>query len=101
MKLRCLICFIALFSSVSFSQEEKIENVFQEILIFPNPTSEILFLRNGEKVDSYSIMNMQGQKVQEGMHHAQVISLIDLPIGIYFLELKIGEMTERRKIEKR
>jgi hypothetical protein len=101
MKLKHLICFVVLSSHIAFGQDEHVEELFKEIQIFPNPTSEILFLRNGDKVESYSIINMQGQKVQEGMQHAQVISLIDLPIGIYFLELKIGEMIERRRIEKR
>jgi hypothetical protein len=43
---------------------------------------------------------MQGQEVQTGISNVQIISLVDLPIGFYFIELKIGEQKTRRKVEK-
>ncbi len=81
---------------------KKIEetSVFEEIQLFPNPTSEIIFIKNGEMIDSYQIFDFQGRIVQAGISNAQVISLIDMPIGYYFIELKIGTATKRVKIQK-
>lgn len=45
-------------------------------------------------------MDMQGRMVQEGIKNAQVISLIDLPIGYYIFEMKIGNSVERVRIQK-
>ena len=73
---------------------------FQKIQLFPNPTSEIIFIRYGELIDSYRIFDLQGKTVQEGVKNAQVISLIDLPIGSYIFEMKIGNETERVRIQK-
>ncbi len=73
---------------------------FQKIQLFPNPTSEIIFIRHGELIDSYRIFDMQGRMVQEGIKNAQVISLIDLPVGHYIFEMKIGSEMERVRIQK-
>lgn len=103
-KLLHLICIIA--SLQAYAQSEistikpEIAHVFESITLFPNPTSEIIFIRNGDLIDSYTIFNLQGQEVQHGIKNAQIISLIDLPIGYYFIELKIGETSKRMKIQK-
>lgn len=73
---------------------------FSEIRLFPNPTSEIIFIRNGDMIDSYQVIDMQGRVVQTGVKNAQVISLIDVPVGYYFIEMKIGETTDRVKVQK-
>jgi hypothetical protein len=73
---------------------------FDQIKLFPNPTSEIIFIRNGKSIDSYQVISMQGQSVMDGVCNAQIISLIDVPSGYYFLELKIGEAIERFRIQK-
>lgn len=75
-------------------------SAFSDIRFFPNPTSEIIFIRNGELIDSYQVIDMQGRVVQSGIKNAQIISLIDVPIGYYFIEMKIGEATERVKVQK-
>lgn len=100
------ICFFAFSASAQEIQEtvpgapEKTVSAFADIKLFPNPTSEIIFIRNGELIDSYQVMDMQGRVVQTGVRNAQVISLIDVPIGYYFIEMKIGEEVERVKVQK-
>ncbi len=97
-----LILFFVVGSFSTHAQNTEIEskNDFQKIQLFPNPTSEIIFIRNGEQIESYRIMDMQGRMVQEGIKNAQVISLIDLPIGYYIFEMKIGNSVERVRIQK-
>lgn len=103
-----LLILMLLFTATTSAQEiseptaDEVSTVspFDQIKLFPNPTSEIIFIRNGKSIDSYEVINMQGQKVLEGICNAQIISLIDVPSGYYFLELKIGDAVERYKIQK-
>ncbi len=94
--------FFAFQLSAQETDPKKIEetSVFEEIQLFPNPTSEIIFIKNGEMIDSYQIFDFQGRIVQTGINNAQIISLIDMPIGYYFIEMKIGSETKRVKIQK-
>ncbi len=79
---------------------EETTSPFTDIRLFPNPTSEIIFIRNGDLIESYQVIDMQGRVVQSGVRNAQIISLIDVPIGYYFIEMKIGELVERVKVQK-
>lgn len=97
-----LILFFVAGSFLSHAQTSSTERSedFQKVELFPNPTSEIIFIRNGELIDSYRIFDLQGRMVQEGNKNAQVISLIDLPIGNYIFEMKIGNEMDRIRIQK-
>lgn len=99
-----LVCTIASLQAHAQSEVSTIQPqthpVFESITLFPNPTSEIIFIRNGDLIEEYHIFNLQGQEVQRGVKNAQIISLIDLPIGTYFIELKIGDAVKRMKIQK-
>ncbi len=97
-----LILFFVVGSFSSHAQTSSTEpsKEFQKVELFPNPTSEIIFIRQGELIDSYRIFDLHGRMVQEGNKNAQVISLIDLPTGYYIFEMKIGEETQRIRIQK-
>lgn len=103
-KLLLLVCTIASLQAYAQSEistvQPETQQTFESITLFPNPTSEIIFIRNGELIEEYRIFNLQGQEVQRGVKNAQIISLIDLPIGTYFIELKIGDAIKRMKIQK-
>lgn len=75
-------------------------DLFEKVELFPNPTSEIIFIKNGEEIESYVIYDLHGSLVQSGVKNAQIISLIDLPVGYYLLEMKAGERVKRIKIQK-
>lgn len=75
-------------------------SAFTDVKLFPNPTSEIIFIRNGDLIESYQVMDMQGRVVQAGQRNAQIISLIDVPIGYYFIEMKIGDEMQRVRVQK-
>lgn len=75
-------------------------NRFEQIKIIPNSTSEILFIRNGDFIDSYHLANFQGAIVQKGQGHTQIISLIDLPEGDYFLFIEIQGFYKRFRVKK-
>lgn len=97
-----LFLFFVVGSFLSHAQTSSSESNadFQKIQLFPNPTSEIIFIRHGELIDSYRIIDLQGRMVQEGVKNAQVISLVDLPIGHYIFEMRIGNEIDRIRIQK-
>lgn len=76
------------------------DELFSCIKVIPNPTSEILFIRNGEDVSSYQLFNMSGQKIQESKNNAQIVSLIDEEAGFYFLILEIKGVFKTYRVQK-
>jgi hypothetical protein len=76
------------------------DTLFECIKVIPNPTSEILFIRNGDLVSSYQLYNMSGQKVQESKNNMQIISLIDEEPGYYFLVLEIQGVSKSYRVQK-
>lgn len=86
---------------LGINQISNIEN----IKVFPNPASELLTIDNplGRKI-SIKLVNGIGQTFikAEMISKTQVISLIDLPAGIYFLQIKVNDkQVTAKKIIKR
>ena len=65
-----------------------IEASSQPLEVFPNPVSDVLYLKNlsGEQVN-YSIFNVLGQEVANGSS-CGTISVADLEKGVYFLQVE-------------
>lgn len=69
-----------------------------EIKIFPNPASEYIFISGIETPTRILIYTLSGQKVlQQELSTDGKISL-NLPAGIYFVDMKSEEKTETKKI---
>lgn len=106
--MRSSVIFLLLINTfVSFAQFEQVIdtnfqviNRFEQIKIILNSTSEILFIRNGDLIDSYHLVNDQGAIVQKGQGHTQIISLIDLSVGAYFLFLEVDGFYKKYRINK-
>ncbi|MGE4289524.1 MAG: endonuclease [Salinivirgaceae bacterium] len=56
----------------------------QEIRVYPNPTSNVLYV-DGTKDASYSIINILGRQVQEGESGDEAIDVSALPQGKYII----------------
>lgn len=54
--------------------------------VFPNPAKDYLYINSTQKYQSYSIYNIQGEKIQSTMFNNK-IEVKDLPAGTYMLEL--------------
>ena len=65
--------FIAFQISAQETDPKKIDetSVFEAIQLFPNPTSEIIFIKNGGMIDSYQIFDFHGRIVQTGIRIQQ------------------------------
>ncbi|MFN5416953.1 MAG: T9SS type A sorting domain-containing protein [Flavobacteriia bacterium] len=104
--MRTLILGTLLIVNVSFFAQEissdslEVSSRFDRVKVIPNPTSEILFIQNGDEISSYQLFNMQGVKVQESKNNPQIISLIDEEIGYYFLIFEINGEFKKYRIQK-
>ncbi|MDP5140663.1 MAG: T9SS type A sorting domain-containing protein, partial [Spirosomaceae bacterium] len=60
------------------------------IVIYPNPSSDFIRIKNGEKeaIKSYEIYNISGRLIRQNESPATEIKIQDLPSGMYFLQLK-------------
>jgi len=60
-----------------------------ELLVFPNPFAENLFITNSKGYKAYQLLSLHGQLIQGGnlAEGKNSIQLSELPTGIYFLEL--------------
>lgn len=60
-----------------------------ELLVFPNPFAENLFITNSKRYKAYQLLSLQGQLIKGGnlAEGKNSIQLSELPAGIYFLEL--------------
>lgn len=89
------------------TEEQNADVTAQELIVFPNPVRDwvnIQFMGNGEKM-TVSLLNMNGQLEAQNQYTAQNgINLVKLPVGelpagVYFLNIQMGETNTFHKIE--
>ena len=75
------------------------QNPNAEIRIFPNPTSEIINIENGQNGDMVQIFSTNGQLIKEFEYQSPVNnhSITNLPKGTYFI--KIGKTVKHILIQ--
>jgi hypothetical protein len=67
------------------ANKEMRQNEFQ---IYPNPATDFILLRLKQKNDSeYTIYNLSGEKVKEGVVDNRSITIADLKKGTYFIRI--------------
>jgi hypothetical protein len=71
-----------------------------DVVISPNPTYGYLNIKNLEQVVSVTIFNLSGQVVKTMNDIDNEINIEDLPQGIYILDIRNKEISERHKIVK-
>jgi hypothetical protein len=61
-------------------------------LLYPNPTSDKLFVQGMDRYIAYSILDMNGRILQSGSLSSQAdIDVSKLAAGVYQLSLKAGD----------
>jgi len=63
------------------------ETTLSEILIYPNPASNKLFIQSNKQLKQIDIYNIQGQLVKSERGNSQEISISDLTNGMYIINL--------------
>ena len=78
------------------------ENSIKNIVIYPNPVSDILQISSETSIDNYKIMNIQGAVLKEGKPIENTIDVSNLSSGLYFLQMKLedGDEQIQRVIKK-
>ena len=71
-----------------------------EIFLFPNPTSGRIQFNKNMGLYSLSVYNLQGKLVKELDKIGSEVELMDLPAGIYFLDLRDNKSIKRYKLIK-
>lgn len=60
----------------------------KEIILWPNPTHDRVFLSGIQSIEELAIFNQFGRQIStEGRWNGDALSLYDLPIGVYFVKL--------------
>src|SRR5690606_13755902 len=80
-----------------------LENVTDKVLIFPNPTGDIVNIKaNSDTYNSYTVTNAVGQSLLSGKieHASTSINLQMLPAGLYYISIRGAQNTKIEKITK-
>lgn len=84
----------------TISEIEEIVKSQKEIKIYPNPTSNQLFVDSEFPISEYYISNIYGQKIFSGSLENNKLSMAKLSQGIYFISFKIEDEIVVKKVMK-
>jgi len=69
-----------------------VDNILPGVSIYPNPADEFLVIENNLAEAFYTIMNITGENILSGdiKEQIQVISIDNIPAGVYVIEINAG-----------
>ena len=70
------------------------------VKLYPNPTSSIVKISDLELPSIVQISNLNGQMIKQLNNVVQEINISDMPSGMYIIDIRNKEMSERHKIVK-
>lgn len=78
-------------------------NDLVQFRVYPNPTSDILYIETTQNIESISLFNLLGQKViyEDIDNNTAEIDVTNLPVGTYILKTSIDGQVETQKIIKK
>ncbi len=78
----------------------ELKNIENNILIYPNPCSEKLFVKNiaNAEIKKYSLLSIEGREINLKKISKEEFDVSDLPAGLYFLQLQTKEGVLTKKI---
>lgn len=72
-----------------------------EVLIYPNPVSDFIYIKNLKDAESYKVFDTSGRLVLKGNFSFQDIGVKTLPKGNYILQLKTKDKVKNLKFIKK
>ena len=77
-----------------------ISSGMNELLIFPNPASDVLTIQSGKTITGIEIISLTGQVLYKGAYSASqvTVSLNGLQKGIHIVSVSHGNLTSREKL---
>ncbi|RSK39311.1 T9SS type A sorting domain-containing protein [Mangrovimonas spongiae] len=85
-------------STLSNNSANKTNN---EFVVYPNPTTHMLYIQTNLKQFSYELYNIQGQKIMASKQAVNTINTSQLATGVYVLKLNSGNKTQSIKVIKK
>lgn len=78
------------------------KEIYEPIIIYPNPSNDRIFLRKSMNINSYTIVDDQGKIVLSGGHFPiDGIDIENLPIGIYEIIFNVEGRSNKSAFMKR
>ena len=78
-----------------------VENLLQNVEVYPNPTNDFLQVNHDEVLTGYELYNHLGQMIRKEMLTGSLIDLQDLQTGVYVLKLTNDSGSIVKRIVKR
>lgn len=85
---------------IYIGSEAGVENIEQNILLYPNPTNGLLNIESDYNIELIKIYNAIGQLIILSENPQNTIDLSSFENGIYFIEIKTESGTKTQKIIK-
>ncbi len=83
-----------------YNPYDLIEIETQNTFVYPNPSSDYIYIVSDEDVVSYEIYNINGQHIKSGKYKGQ-ISVKELTNGMYFIRINLKAASTTAKFIKR
>ena len=77
------------------------EFVPDEVIVYPNPVEDILYIKSNEGLTKGFLMDNLGRKIGFISTLQSSINMADLPAGVYFLLLETENGVKKQKIFKK
>ena len=71
------------------------------MLIFPNPTSDVVNIQTAQQIQQIELYNLQGQRVALQTGNTNTISLSEMATGLYILKVTTDQGVSTYKVSKR
>lgn len=68
--------------------------------IYPNPTKDILNIVSNESIENISIYTVSGQLMLNEVNPSNAINVSTLPVGMYIINVQIGNQIQQQKFIK-
>ena len=74
---------------------------FEDMIIFPNPATELINIEGSANIQQVELYNLQGQRVAMEMGNVRTLSLNGLSAGMYIMKVTTENGTATYKVSKR
>ncbi|MEL6560247.1 MAG: LamG-like jellyroll fold domain-containing protein [Bacteroidota bacterium] len=71
-----------------------------ELIVYPNPSADVIFIKAGELIESVRIISLDGQIIRESKYSETGLDISELSNGLYVIQLELREGTILKRFTK-
>ena len=81
---------------------KKLQNRKHDLILYPNPTTETLFISDAKKITQIRILDQSGRQVKQWDNPRNKLNIGELPSGLYFISLQTqtGELINQKFVKR-